>query len=168
MMKITKGVSVLVSALALFGLFVFPFAPLDSAETTTTHITDTEPYITMANSTNGSVMAIITSGDRVGDNNYEFAKIPDGIGAFITGQSPNSTGETVRVFLNHELENDTYHEGFAKVSRLELDQDGTIINADFAINGSELYERFCSAYLVEGYGFEHPIYFANEEVDMEL
>jgi hypothetical protein len=168
-MKNSKGVSVLVSALALLGLFVFPFAPLDSAETTTTtYLTDTEPYITMANSTNGSVMAIITSGDRVGDSNYEFAKIPDGIGAFITGQSPNSTGETVRVFLNHELENDTYHEGFAKVSRLELDQDGTIINADFAINGSELYERFCSAYLVEGYGFEHPIYFANEEVDMEL
>jgi secreted PhoX family phosphatase len=164
MMKNTKGISVLASALALFGLFVFPFAPLDSAETTTTHITDTEPYITLANSTNGSVMAIITSGDRVGDNNYEFAKIPDGIGAFIPGPTPNNTDQTLNIFVNHELNNGTYEEGFAKVSNLKLDQDGRIIQADFAINGSELYEQFCSAYLVEGYGFEHPIYFANEEV----
>jgi hypothetical protein len=164
MMKNTKGVSVLASALALFGLFVFPFMLLDSVETTTTHITDTEPYITLANSTNGSVIAIITSGDRVGDNNYEFAKIPDGIGAFITGPAPNNTDQTLNIFVNHELNNGTYDEGFAKVSNLELDQDGRIIQADFAINGSDPYKQFCSAYLVEGYGFEHPIYFTNEEV----
>jgi secreted PhoX family phosphatase len=28
-----------------------------------------------------------------------------------------------------------------------------------------MYGRFCSGYLVEGYGFKNPIYFANEEVD---
>jgi hypothetical protein len=164
-MKNRTGVNVLFSALTLFGLFVFPSFALKSAEATTRYLTDTEPYITMANSTNGSVTAIITSGDTVGDGDYEFAKIPDGIGAFITDQTSNSTDQTLSVFVNHELENGTYEEGFAKVSKLDLNQDNTINQAEFAIDGSEMHERFCSAYLVEGYGFENPIYFANEEVD---
>jgi Bacterial protein of unknown function (DUF839) len=165
-MRNNKTISVLVSALALFGFFVSQATMLDSAEATTgPYLTDTEPYITMANSTNGSVKAIITSGDTVGDSDYEFAKIPDGIGAFITSQTPNSTDQTLSIFVNHELLNETYEEGFSKVSKLDLKQDGTINQAEFAIDGSEMYERFCSGYLVEGYGFENPIYFANEEVD---
>jgi secreted PhoX family phosphatase len=52
------------------------------------------------------------------------------------------------------------------VSRLRLNQtDGSIIGAELIINGSEGYQRFCSASLVEGYGFEHPTFFTNEEVD---
>jgi hypothetical protein len=33
------------------------------------------------------------------------------------------------------------------------------------MNGTEEYNELCSASLVEGYGFEHPIYFTNEEVE---
>jgi hypothetical protein len=72
---------------------------------------------------------------------------------------------TIDVFVNHELENKTDHGGFAKVSRLRLNQtDGSIMGAELIINGSEGYRRFCSASLVEGYGFEHPVFFTNEEV----
>ena len=72
----------------------------------------------------------------------------------------------VDVFVNHELENETDEGGFAKVSKLRLNQtDGSIIGAELVINGSEEYKRLCSASLVEGYGFEHPIFFTNEEVD---
>jgi hypothetical protein len=99
-MRNNKSISILFSALALFGFFVSQPTMLDSAEATTgPYLTDTEPYITMANSTNGSVKAIITSGDRVGDSDYEFAKIPDGIGAFITSQTPNSTDQTLAYSL---------------------------------------------------------------------
>jgi hypothetical protein len=184
-MKNTTGAHVVVLALVLFGLFVFPPFVTASAEATpfffeeettteeegevgetrtSSFITETEPYITIANSTDGSVKAIITSGDTVGNSGYEFAKIPDGIGEFITGQSNNNTAaQTLSVFVSHELENATYEDGFAKVSK--LNQDDTVNQAEFAIDGSEMYERFCSGYLVEGYGFENPIYFANEEVE---
>ena len=165
-MRNNKSISVLVSALVLLVFFVSQPTMLEKAEATTgPDLTDTEPYVTMANSTNRSVKAIITSGDAAGDSDYEFAKIPDGIGAFITSQSPNSTDQTLSIFVNHELQNGTYEEGFSKVSKLNLNKDGTINQAEFAIDGLEMYERFCSGYLVEGYSFENPIYFANEEAD---
>jgi hypothetical protein len=110
-------------------------------------------------SSSGSIEPLITSGDKL-SNGYTFANIPDGLGAV---QIENGT---VDLFVNDELENDTDHGGFAKVSRLRLNQtDGSIIGAELVINGSEGYQRFCSASLVEGYGFEHPIFFTNEEVD---
>ena len=176
-----KGVSVFVLALALFGLLVLPYAAMlnaveatifpgmmsDSAEGTSAQVptNTTTPFLTLANSTNGSIKVIATSGDLVGDSNYKFAKIPDGMGAFVEGPKSNTANGTLIVFVSHELENGTYDEGFAKVSKLELNPNGTIIQSNFPINGSEMYERFCSGSLVEGYGFEHPIYFANEEVN---
>lgn len=39
------------------------------------------------------------------------------------------------------------------------------MGAELVINGSEGYKRLCSAFLVEGYGFEHPVFFTNEEVE---
>ncbi|MCI0558821.1 MAG: hypothetical protein MN733_10015, partial [Nitrososphaera sp.] len=119
-------------------------------------LTGTSPYITVTDPTDNSVKAIITSGDAIGS--YSFANIPDGIGAF-------ENGNTLNVFVNHELNNGANHGGFARVSQLKLDNDGAIINAEFAADGSEMYERFCSSSLVEGYGFTHPTYFTNEEVD---
>ena len=125
-------------------------------------LTDKEPYISLVNTSfnnsTSSVKPLITSGEQL-SNNYTFANIPDGLGAvqIING--------TVDVFVNHELENKTDHGGFAKVSKLRLNQtDGSIMGAELIINGSEGYKRFCSASIIEGYGFEHPIFFTNEEV----
>src|SRR5919107_910341 len=110
-------------------------------------------------SSNNTIKAMIASGDTL-SNNYNFAKIPDGLGAV---QVENGT---VDVFVNHELENETDEGGFAKVSKLRLNQtDGSIIGAELVIDGDEEYKRLCSASLVEGYGFEHPIFFTNEEVE---
>ena len=110
-------------------------------------------------SSNHTIKALITSGDSI-SNNYTFANIPDGLGAV---QVENGT---LDVFVNHELENETDEGGFAKVSKLRLNQnDGSVIGAELVIDGSEEYKRLCSASLVEGYGFEHPIFFTNEEVE---
>lgn len=35
--------------------------------------------------------------------------------------------------------------------------DGSVIGAQLAITDSQGYERFCSASLIEGYEFEHPV-----------
>ncbi|MGH9976659.1 MAG: hypothetical protein ACRD8Z_12625 [Nitrososphaeraceae archaeon] len=57
------------------------------------------------------------------------------------------------MYVNHELENETDHGGFAKVSKISLNQtDGSIVGAELVINGTEEYRRLCSALLVEGYG----------------
>lgn len=145
------------SVMALLWLIVSPTTTSSAAAVVGGHfVTSTAPYLTVADPVNDSVKAIVTTGDMIGD--YKFARIPDGIGAYKTGQ-------TLNVFVNHELNDGTNHEGFAKVSNLKLDQEGAIINAEFVIDGSELYERLCSSSLVEGYGFDHPVYFTNEEVE---
>lgn len=133
-----------------------------SFDLTKPFLTDKRPYISLVNTSfnnsTSSVKPLITSGEQM-SNNYTFANIPDGLGAV---QIKNGT---LDVFVNHELENKTDHGGFAKVSRLSLNQtDGSIMGAELIINGSEGYKRFCSASLVEGYGFEHPVFFTNEEV----
>ena len=133
-----------------------------SFDLTKPFLTDKRPYISLVNTSfnnsTSSVKPLITSGEQL-SNNYTFANIPDGLGAV---QIKNGT---LDVFVNHELENKTDHGGFAKVSRLRLNQtDGSIMGAELIINGSEGYKRFCSASLVDGYGFEHPVFFTNEEV----
>ena len=68
------------------------------------------------------------------------------------------------VYVNHEYDSEE-HGQYAKVSKLRLNTiDGSIIGAQLAIIDPQGYERFCSASLVEGYGFEHPIFLTNEEV----
>lgn len=111
------------------------------------------------NNTDYTIKALINSGDKL-SNNYTFANIPDGLGAVEVENG------TVDVFVSHELENETDEGGFAKVSKLRLNQtNGSIVGAELVINGSEEYKRLCSAFLVEGYGFEHPVFFTNEEVE---
>ena len=157
--------------------YVNVFASTSSFELDEPFLTTERAFISLVNSSNGNVVndnanstsattnsnhtikSLLTSGDTL-SNNYTFANIPDGLGAV---QVENGT---VDVFVNHELENETDEGGFAKVSKLRLNQnDGSIIGAGFIINGSEEYKRLCSASLVEGYGFEHPIFFTNEEVE---
>ena len=106
-----------------------------------------------------TIKALINSGEKL-SNNYTFANLPDGLGAVVVENG------TVDVFVSHELENETDEGGFAKVSKLRLNQtDGSVVGAELVIDGSEEYKRLCSASLVEGYGFEHPVFFTNEEVD---
>jgi hypothetical protein len=130
----------------------------NSSSNSSNSSTDTSHNSNNINSS-ASIEPLITSGEKL-SNGYTFANIPDGLGAV---QIENGT---VDLFVNHELENDIDHGGFAKVSRLRLNQtDASVIGAELIINGSEGYQRLCSASLVEGYGFEHPIFFTNEEVD---
>ena len=92
-------------------------------------------------------------------NGYSFPGIPDGLG---TVEIENGT---VDVFVNHECDTEENGQN-ARVSKLRLNTtDGNIIGADLAIRDSLGYERLCSASLVEGYGFEHPIFLTNEEID---
>lgn len=121
-------------------------------------LTSAPSYVTMVDAFNDSVEPLITAGDTL-PNGYKFGKIPDGLGA-----TANDDG-TVSLFVSHELNNATNHEGFAKVSLLKLAADGSVLDAKYLIDGTEGYERFCSGYLAEGHGFPVPVYFANEEVD---
>lgn len=172
MISIERGLKILFCAV-LFSLLMLnatiwssevkgTVAVSSSFELAKPFLTDKGPYISLVNTSftnsNSSVKPLITSGEQL-SNNYTFANIPDGLGAV------QIKSGTVDLFVNHELENDTDHGGFAKVSRLRLNQtDGSIMGAELIINGSEGYKRFCSASLVEGYGFEHPVFFTNEEV----
>ena len=167
---------ILINIMAWLTQFEIAFAISSSFELGKPFLTEQRSYISLANATVsrnssstdtsydnnigiGSIEPLITSGDRL-SNNYTFANIPDGLGAV---QVKNGT---VDVFVNHELENETDQGGFAKVSRFRLNQtDGSIIGAELIINGSEEYKSLCSASLIEGYGFEHPIFLTNQEVD---
>ena len=121
------------------------------------------PYVTLASDVpdNSSISALITTNDNL-TNGFKFPQNPDGIGAI---QLENNT---VELFINHELENDTEggQDGFSKVSKLTLNQsDLSIANGTLIINGTEEYEALCSSYLVDGQGFVHPVYFTNEETN---
>src|SRR5918992_738865 len=135
------------------------FASTSSFELDEPFLTTERAFISLVNSSNGNVVNN-NANSSFSTNNSTFANIPDGLGAV---QVENGT---VDVFVNHELENETNEGEFAKVSKLRLNQsNGSIIGAEFIIDGSEEYKRLCSASLVEGYGFEHPIFFTNEEVE---
>jgi hypothetical protein len=168
----------LVSVAASHSQFEISFASSSDFEIDKSFFTNSKPFISLTNSsimkenktnntdqnsnnnnTSNTIKALITSGDKL-NNNYTFANIPDGLGAV---QVVNGT---IDVFVSHELENQIDEGGFAKVSKLRLNQtNGGVIGAELIINGSEEYRRLCSASLVEGYGFEHPIFLTNEEVD---
>lgn len=145
-----------ISAVALLGLLLSPTLATSATAAPGGFVTGVAPYITVADPGSASVKAIITSGDSI--DGYTFANIPDGVGAY-------EKGNKLQVFVNHELNNGTNHGGFAKVSHLALNEDAQVLKEEFVVDGSEQYERFCSSSLVEGYGFTHPTYFANEEVD---
>ncbi len=123
--------------------------------------TQKKPYISLTSDvpSNSTIDALITTNDNL-TNGFKFPQIPDGIGAIQTEKGK------VDLFVNHELSNDTGEDGFAKVSKIILNQsDASVIDASLIINGSEEYERFCSSYLVNGFGFIHPMYFTNEETN---
>jgi hypothetical protein len=122
-------------------------------------ITGTPSYITLVDPSNDSIKALMTQGDDL-PGGYELGKLPDGMGAHKVSKNE------LQLFVSHELNNGTNHGGkFAQVSLLTLAKDGSILDGEYLIDGTEGYERFCSGFLMEGHGFPEPIYFANEETD---
>jgi hypothetical protein len=128
------------------------------------HLTDRPAYISLANISNqqqlaGEIKPLITSVENL-SNDFSFPGIPDGLGAV---EVENGTTD---VYVNHEYDSEEHGGEHAKVSKLRLNTtDGSIIGAQIAITDSQGYERLCSASLVEGYGFQHPIFLTNEEID---
>ena len=120
-------------------------------------ITTSKPFLQPLSNSNSSIKTIITTNDTL-DDDYIFQKNPDGMGAFI-----NENG-TIDVFVNHELDHEDDGE-YAKVSKLTLNTNGSVLAGKLIENGTGKYNVFCSAYLIEGYGFTRPIFISNEEID---
>ena len=117
--------------------------------------TSTAPYITMAN-TSDSVKPIITAGDTV--NGYTMQKIPDGLGAV------KERGNVV-LYMNHEQSGAAAEGGFSHVSRLTLSgTNAGVLSGEYLIDGTEGYERLCSAFLATDVG-KNPVFLTGEEVD---
>ncbi|HXO86009.1 MAG TPA: alkaline phosphatase PhoX [Gemmatimonadales bacterium] len=112
-----------------------------------------------------TVTPIITTGDAVGDAGYVFAPIPDGLGA-------HGDGNDVVVYANHELASGGVRRNdgsqayrFARVSRLVIDpQTLAVKDATYVLDGSEQYQRLCSAAFIGGEeGFPSGYFFTGEE-----
>ena len=84
------------------------------------------------------VQPILTSGDVVG--NYQMSGVPDGIGWY------ESADGVIEVFFNHEL-HAAYDPSGARVSHVTLNALGEVTAAEYAVDGSEGYEWFCSSTL---------------------
>lgn len=149
------------SAIILASLLgvILPSSNVARTDAASGFLTSTPSYITLVDPGNDSIRALMTQGDDL-PGGYEFGKIPDGLGAYKVSKNQ------LQLFVSHELNNGTNHDGkFAQVSLLTLANDGYVLDGEYLINGTEGYERFCSGFLMEGYGFPEPIYFANEEVE---
>ena len=155
-------------AFALFAAMIsVPLAFGNSVDATTR--TTRTSYIDLVDTVNNSIEPILSTNDAVGS--YTMGKIPDGLGAIkAKGNNGDDDGKQgkakVHVYMNHETANGSTHFGkFAQVSKVTLDKFGNVVDAKYIIDGTEGYERFCSASMADGNGFKDPIYFANEEVD---
>ena len=124
------------------------------------HMTEKPAFVTLTNTTSlggGEIKPLITSGENL-SNGYTFPGIPDGLGAI------EIENGTVDVYVNHEYDSEENGQ-HAKVSKLRLNTtDGSIIGVELAIRDAQGYETLCSASLIEGYGFEHPLFLTNEEI----
>lgn len=117
---------------------------------------------------------ILSTGDIIGDpaTGYQMSGIPDGLGAYATGSGRrgDNGGDDdgdgrVTVVMNHELGRsfpNTPPGVDTRISRLEIDpQTHRVYDAEYLFDGTEGYERFCSATLaiIDG----RPYYFTGEE-----
>ena len=85
---------------------------------------------------------IVSTGDIVGG--YQMSGIPDGLGAY-------KAGGTLQLLMNHEL-GKTFPGNppgvDARISKLSLDRNTrSVLTGTYLFNGSEGFERFCSATL---------------------
>ncbi len=116
---------------------------------------------------------ILSTGDIVGD--YQMSGIPDGLGAYIArgdnddgddddDDDGDSSGTFVAV-MNHELGRSFPNNPpgvDTRISRLEIDAESrSVVDAEYLFNGTEGFERFCSATLMLING--RPLFFTGEE-----
>jgi len=110
------------------------------------------------------LMPIVTVGDTL-PGGAIWAPIPDGLGAY-------SDGTNLVLFANHELTSSGVLDNNgvaqflnARVSHLLLDpRSKTVSDATFFINGTEQYQRLCSAtYVGPKEGFPSGYFFTGEE-----
>jgi hypothetical protein len=102
----------------------------------------------------GELLPIATAGDVMPGSGERLAGIPDGIGSW-------GGGRYMKSYLNHEIS------GASRVSRFEFDtKTGMIIDHRYVIDGSEGYNRLCSAsWNDDGDGFPGGYFFTGEESD---
>ena len=100
------------------------------------------------------ITPLINSGDQVGDA-FQYTGVPDGIGVY------QSAPDRLEVFTNHELSYRYGDPAWSRVSHLTLDADGAVVSANYAVDGTERYEYFCSSTLTTLDGV--PWYFTGEE-----
>lgn len=100
----------------------------------------------------GELIPLATAGDVMPGSGEQLDGIPDGIGSFGDGRYMNS-------YMNHEIS------GGAKVSAFEIDsKTGKIVDHYYPIDGSEGYNRLCSASWQDADdGFPGGAFFTGEE-----
>jgi hypothetical protein len=89
------------------------------------------------------VEPLLTAGDVVGGATagYQMSGIPDGIGYY------RSSGETIEVYVNHELALADDDVSDSRVSHLTVDNAGRVLSASYPVDGTEGFEEFCSSSL---------------------
>jgi secreted PhoX family phosphatase len=120
-------------------------------------MTSERSYIVAIDPATLTITPILTAGEMVGD--YQMAGTPDGLGAY-------KDGSDAIVFMNHELTpEEAENISFARISRLTLDgTTGAVTAGTYVIDGTEGYERFCSASLAGPQeGFTNPTFLTGEE-----
>ena len=114
---------------------------------------------------------ILSTGDIVGD--YQMSGIPDGLGAYVArggnkdddDDADDKSSGTLVVVMNHELGRSFPNNPpgvDSRISRLEIDaKTRSVLDAEYLFNGTEGFERFCSAtlMLIDG----RPLFFTGEE-----
>jgi secreted PhoX family phosphatase len=120
-------------------------------------LTQARPYLVPAEGSSATITPILTSGETVGD--YQMAGVPDGLGAY-------RDGDEVVLYVNHELTpEEDENLSAARVSRLVLDPTtGAVKSGRYVLDGTEGYERLCSASLAgPEVGFDQPLFLTGEE-----
>ena len=116
----------------------------------------------MAPGVRGTLTALATVGDAMPGSGLPLAPIPDGIGIW------NDDG-MINLMMNHELSSSGVDGQFqfSRVSRMEIDPNTLkILTHSYPIDGSEGYNRLCSAEWVDTEdGFPGGYYFTGEETD---
>jgi uncharacterized protein DUF839 len=146
-----------VRALAIAAALVVAI-PASSGGVTGPYVSSSNPAITF--------LPLINSGDTAFGDIFE--GIPDGIGVV---PGPGSHPTYVDLYVNHEQSRVPFPvvNGFAdfqdaSVTRVRLDlATKTIIDMAVALPPSAGFIRFCSSFVVNGNGFNHPTLFTNEE-----
>jgi len=118
-------------------------------------VTSRRPFLVPL-ATGVRVRPILTTGDTFGSGgrSYQMSGVPDGIGWY------QSSPGVFEVYFNHEL-NDAFDPSGARVSHITLNASHEVTAGEYAIDGTEGYEWFCSATLTTLRGV--PWYTAGEE-----